>query len=131
MTIDAKELIKKLSDPGNVSKPWMTARLLARKVGLAESSAHEVEESLLNYYKKILGTSQVPEIRYSSLPAKGTLEVLWGHTKFVGNRQVYELKKTNVADDSLDVDQDITTADIFISHSFKDYNDVIQIGKML
>ena len=76
-------------------------------------------------------THHVSEGRYSSLPSRNTLEVHGEHAKIVDQRRLSAISRIDVAANSLKVDYDITTADIFISNSFKGYVDVIRIAKML
>lgn len=131
MTVDHTLIIEALSRPMDPRKPWMTARMLACRLGMNQGSRIKIEESLLKYYKKSIETNAKLLIRYSSLPSKKTLEVLWGHIDHVGQRKLLDIKKTDVADDSLEIDPEVKYADVFISHSFKDYVDVIKIAKLL
>lgn len=131
MTVDFTSLIETLSKPLDPGKPWMTARMLACRLGIDEGFSTIIEESLLNYYKETIKKNESLLIRYSSLPSKKTLEVLWGHIDHVGQRKLLDIKKTDLADDSLEIDPEVKCADVFISHSFKDYSDVIGIAKLL
>lgn len=133
MTIVSNELIEILSRPENQNSPWMTARMIARKMALSESRASDIETCLHDYFKHFKKNGQ-PQIRYSNLPSKNTLELLWAHTKFVGMRELNSIYRTDFADRALQLEIDNylpSVADVFISHSFKDYDHVIQIAKSL
>lgn len=131
MGFEIDDVIHILSRPRDANKPWMTARRLVRRLGLNESFKDSVEEALVAYCKTCGESSRKPLVRYSSLPSKSSLEVLWGHIDFVGDRNLCDIRKTDVADDSLGDFEEFEDPDVFISHSFKDYEDVIEIARLL
>ena len=110
-------------------KPWMTAGRIAEECDLDEDSTKKL---LLAHMTEAREEDSIPKIRYSNLPNKRTLEVLWGavdHPK-VGMRSTKPLQQSDPIDTSLGI-EDLTDANIFFSHSHKDYDKVIQIATHL
>ena len=106
---------------------WQTAKGICKKLQFNKKQVHQVEELLIRYHTE---TSE-PVIRYSSLPSKNSLEVLWGHIDKVGNRELFDIYKE---DDALIVDylKDIPdTRNIFLSYSFKDTAKVLSLAHKL
>ncbi len=127
------------------SKPWITATTISKKLN-EEISSECVEKILLKHMEE---KKEETEVRYSTLPHKETLEVLWGHTSHqkVGPREVNPLYRN---DDVLKLfcinnpaeidDEDARGFDIefmkngskvFFSHSFKDFKIVKSIAQYL
>ncbi len=104
---------------------WLTAKGICHKLGLHEDRSTEIEQLLIHYFD----TTESPEIRYSSLPSKYSLEILWGHVDKVGTRDLFDLFKE---DDALQADylKDIEDErNMFLSYSFKDTANVLQFAK--
>jgi len=117
-------IIKKLegADP---EKPWKTANSLAKLFdGI---SAEQVEHLLILYYTE----NKNPQIRYSSLPSKKTLEVLWGHLDHVRSRNLEPLTlREGVERLELESD-DFASPEVFLSHSHKDFLQVKKLAEHL
>jgi hypothetical protein len=114
------QILKNLSR----DKPWLTAGGIARCLSTPHNET-EVQKRLLADYH-----AGNREVRYSALPHKGTLKVLWGHRENVGDRKLYNLTKDNAADQFFcDVGQHWKRC--FISHSHRDVNRVVEIGELL
>lgn len=113
----------------NRQKPWMTARRISE---ICKLEIGETEKLLLAHMTETQKRDSIPKIRYSNLPSKKTLEVLWGAVDQpkVGMRSTKPLQRTDPIDTSLGI-EDLTEANIFFSHSHKDYEKVIQIAKHL
>ena len=129
--INLDSIVELLAEQADTTKPWMTARSIAKRLGLDTSFCGEIESTLLAYFRACSENNKKSQVRYSTLPSIKTLEVLWGHTKAVGFRNVCDIHKTDVADDSLGIVDEIEAADVFISHSFKDYDSVMDIASHL
>lgn len=108
----------------------MTAGYIARKIG-GSTEGPRVEEVLLAHIRHSEENGLEPMVRYSSLPSRRTLEVLWGATEIVGLRRVESIRKTNVADDTFDQFEDLDEADVFLSHSHRDYDSVMEVASLL
>jgi len=121
---DFDKILSVLSDTNQ--KPWMTAHTIAKKIK-GSVGVDQVERLLLNH----MDTAEYPKIRYSSLPSKKTLRVLWGALERVKDRQLQNLTKDYIADDSLDDIGELGEHCAFFSHSHKDYDAVIDIAKNL
>lgn len=118
------ELIK-----ANRNKPWMTARRIAKACGLP---VNYTETLLHDHITETRANGSVPKIRYSNLPSKKTLEVLWGSCRSPkgDGRSTKPLQRTDPIDTSLDI-EDLADANIFFSHSHKDYKQVFKIATHL
>lgn len=115
-------------ESANPDRPWMTAKRIATKSDLA---VEETQKLLLDNIAKSWEKNETPKIRYSNLPSKKTLQVLWGAVSKVGIRPLMPLARTDEIDDALNDVVDRASANIFFSHSHKDYDKVIRIAKSL
>lgn len=111
-------------------KPWMTARYLARRLG-NRVDGRQIEDMLLVHCQDAEDNGETPLIRYSSLPSRKTLEVLWGAIEKVGRRPLENITQNHVADDALNEFEALEAADIFVSHSHRDYPAVKTIARYL
>ncbi|BCX49076.1 hypothetical protein HAHE_29840 [Haloferula helveola] len=127
LTVDA---IVKLLCGASSAKPWMTSRRIAAKLG-CPGKGKEVERMLLEHVREAADAGRNPKVRYSSLPSRRTLEVLWGAIRLVGDRELDNITKDDVADESLENCVAPGEADVFFSHSHRDYDDVMRIARML
>jgi len=121
-------------------KPWMTAKTLSKKLKLPDHS--HLEKCLIDYVTSENGVS--PEIRYSNLPSRESLSILWGHSNLVGSKPLQNLTKDNIAhpipstptliQDKLEedgVDSTTSVSYLFFSHSHKDFEPVLEISDKL
>ena len=73
------QLILDILVSANSDKPWMTAKGIA---GELKEKIHipseEIQKLLLDHISKAWQENESPKIRYSNLPSKKTLQVLWG-----------------------------------------------------
>ena len=124
------QIILDILESANPDKPWMTAKRIASKSDLA---VEQTQELLLDHIAKSWEENGTPKIRYSNLPSKKTLQVLWGAVSQpkVGIRPLKPLARTDEIDDALNDVVDRASANIFFSHSHKDYDKVIRIAKSL
>lgn len=111
-------------------KPWMTANYLGRKMG-GDIEGSRIEQILLSYCRAAEDGGDIPKIRYSSLPSRKTLEVLWGAIEHVGTRPLENITQDHVAHDAFDDFGDLSRADIFISHSHRDFDAVSTVARHL
>jgi len=111
-------------------KPWMTASYIARKIG-NPVNGERIEQALLAHCRNAEDIRKTPLVRYSSLPSRKTLKVLWGAIEKVGSRKLYNITKDHVADDSFADFDNLDKADVFISHSHHDYIAVMDVAKHL
>ena len=111
-------------------KPWMTASYIARKIG-NRFDGKQIEEMLLAYCRDAEDSGGNLRVRYSSLPSRRTLEVLWGAVEKVGSRRLENITQDHVADDSLVEFECLDQADVFVSHSHRDYTAVMAVAKYL
>ena len=113
-------------------KPWMTASSIARETG-DRFDGEQIKKMLLAHYREAEDSGVNPKARYSSLPSRRTLEVLWGDFEKVGSRRLENITKDHVADDSLAEFEylDLNQADVFVSHSHRDYTAVMAVAKYL
>lgn len=105
---------------------WNTSRGILKSMQIDSISPLELDEILLNEYKK----SRAHQFRFSTLPSKKTLEVLWGHIDKVKKREGMEFYKQ---DQELLLDELDRSAEkcMFLSHSFKDSDKVVELAKAL
>ena len=106
----------------------MTAKRIAGKFGLTVAKTQEL---LRDHISKAWQENTNPKIRYSNLPSKRTLQVLWGAVSNVGMRPLMPLTRTGETDESLADIELWDSANIFFSHSHRDYDKVIYIAKSL
>ena len=110
---------------------WMTASGIAKKLPIKEVEPTQVESVLIDHCSKREKRRVPPKVRYSSLPSRKTLEVLWGLIERVGFRKLSNITKDDVADESLSVGEYDGRADVFVSHSHRDYKDVMKVAEGL
>lgn len=105
---------------------WNTSSAMIKKMNLTQFSPIELEEILIAEYKN----SGLRKFRFSTLPSKKSLEVLWGHTERVKQRNVIDIHKQDeqILIDELDR---LAHKNLFLSHSFKDADHVINLAKKL
>lgn len=110
-------------------KMWMTANGVRKRL----KTRHSVQLSKNQVFEILEGMEQKGNsIRHSNFPSQKTLDYLWGHTSVVKNRAVHEIHKTEVADEFFEGINDLENPPIcFISHSHKDKDQVIALGKVL
>ena len=114
-----KEVLEVLSS-AKKGKAWMTVKYIAKKINQPENS-NKIEQELIHYLERTADNNSEPMIRYSSLPSRKSLEVLWGAVDRIGTRRLESITQDHIADDSLDDLGDIENADVFVSHSHRDY----------
>lgn len=107
-------------------KHWLTANTIAKKINNG-TSAKQIEQALLDHCT----TSKNPLVRYSSLPSRISLEVLWGEIAKVGHHYVQPLTKSDIADDNLDHFVELAEWNVFFSHSHRDYIEVMEVAELL
>lgn len=118
-------------DKASSEKPWMTARSISKKLG-QKIDAIQIEDILLKHCEQHSGLMQNAKVRYSNLPSRKTLDVLWGSLQNVKVRDGKGITKKDVSDDSLlNYENHLKPANVFISHSHKDYYNVITLAKNL
>jgi len=116
------DIINLLKDP--IQPKWLTSSKISAKIN--KYDALIVEKMLIDYYKN----NPNCEFRYSSLPSKRNLEVLWGHIDKVGNRPLFDIfKEDHVNTDYLNVS--IEDRNLFLSYSFKDTDHVFSLTRNL
>jgi len=106
---------------------WMTSETIKSKLKITDYNAAEIEKGLLDYYN----VNSNSAVRYSSLPSKRSLQVLWGHVDNVGHRKLFDIFKE---DNHLEADYLNEINDernLFLSHSFKDTSNVFDLAKHL
>lgn len=123
------EAVSILSTASN-NRPWMTATYIAGKIP-SRVDGKQIEETMLAHCRDTEDGGGVPIVRYSSLPSRKTLEVLWGAIEKVGSRRLENITQDNVADDSLTEFEGLDQADVFLSHSHRDYAGVMAVAKHL
>lgn len=94
---------------------WATSEKLIRSTGLTGISPGELDRALADHYKQ----APQPLIRFSTLPSRKTLNVMWGHVSRVGKRPVVDIYR---ADGPLQeaTHKDALETNMFISYSFAD-----------
>ena len=128
-----KEIVK-LLESANPDKPWMTAKRIAEKIKeKIHIPSEEIQKLLLDHISEAWQENESPKIRYSNLPSKKTLQVLWAAVSQpkVGMRSLKPLARTDQIDEQLSGIEFWDSANIFFSHSHKDYDKVIRIATSL
>lgn len=120
-----KRIINYLS---NVSgHKWSTSKRLIDELRIASRYApSELDEALILYYEE----SPDPEIRFSTLPSKVDLNVLWGSIHRVGLRDLTSIYKKDTPIKIKDFNNS-NDKNMFISYSFKDSELVLELSKKL
>lgn len=105
---------------------WNTSSSIIKKLNLTQYSPIELDELLVREYK----SDEVRKFRFSTLPAIKNLDVLWGHIDRVKQRNVLDIYKQDeqILIDELDR---LASKKLFLSHSFKDAEQVINLAKDL
>ncbi len=105
---------------------WNTSSAMISKMNLTQYSEIDLDELLIHDFKN----SEIPKFRFSTLPSKKSLAVLWGHVDRVKQRNVIDIHKQ---DEQILIDELDRIADknLFLSHSFKDADHVIDLAKDL
>lgn len=105
---------------------WNTSQGILSKMGNHSISPIQLDELLLNHYKN----SKDQKFRFSTLPSRKSLDVLWGHLDRVNKKEVIDIYKQN---EELLIDELDRTKEksIFLSHSFKDSDQVVKLAKDL
>ncbi len=123
-----KELLSKIIDYLNDDEnlKWSTARTMIKKLDIQGFQPLELDAFLIQYFQE----SENCEIRFSTLPSKNNLDVLWGSTNRIKQRNVIDIYKQDqqILIDELDR---IDSKNLFLSHSFKDLAPVIELSKKL
>lgn len=121
-----KKIIKLLKDP--LENKWQTSLSLSSKLKKYKScSPEQIESILINYIKTNINS----EIRYSSLPSKKSLHVLWGHIDKVGKRKLFDIFKEDKQTTATYLNNVNDERNIFLSHSFKDTDKVFNLAHKL
>ncbi len=128
--MDVDRLIVNTLQHLSKERPWMTARgikLRINRLYRADLTIDDISDELV-----ALESLEESKIRRSKFPSKKTLEELWGHVTNVGEKEVPPSDKTNHVD--LFFEDEIAKLDIeapmcFLSHSHKDEEAVVRVGK--
>jgi hypothetical protein len=104
---------------------WKTAKYLSKQLGKrgCHISKEKLEDLLIAYTQ-----TPNPKIRYSSFPAKRTLDLLWGHVSLIGELSTLpnvDLDTEHEYYDPCDVPADANWC--FLSHSHHDLKAVLEI----
>ena len=94
---------------------WITLQALRSRLQITHSVI-EIESALLHYYN----AAPNPEIRYSSLPSRRSLQILWGHVDKVGHRKLFDVFKEDPHLEAHYLNHINDERNLFLSHSFKD-----------
>jgi hypothetical protein len=109
---------------------WKTAKYLSKQLGKrgCHISKEKLEDLLIAYTTE----TPNPEIRYSSFPAKRTLDLLWGHVSLIG--ELSTLPNVDLDTEYEYYDPNNVLADApwcFLSHSHHDLKTVLEIRDKL
>ena len=112
----AIERLASLSPP----KKWLSTAALARTMGMDLDAAFETLRAEASKSDR--------KIRYSALPSRRTLDVLWGHVDVVGERRLHPLERGALPEGFTTPDraeaQDTDAPLLFLSHSMQDFTHV-------
>jgi hypothetical protein len=108
---------------------WKTAKYLSKQLGTrgCHISKEKLEDLLIAY-------TQTPnrKIRYSSFPAKRTLDLLWGHVSLIGELPILPNVDLETAHEYYDpCDVPVKTPWCFLAHSHHDLKIVLEIRDKL
>lgn len=116
----------------NPERPWMTAKGLSMRINRLDKSKHS--EDAIATVLRSMEEQAASKIRRSKLPSAKSLDPLWGHLDHVGKKVVPPTNKMHLADSFFDeevMDLDPNAPVCFLSHSHKDIDAVINIGKKI
>lgn len=109
----AIDRLARLSPP----KKWLSTAALARTMGMDLDTAFDT----------LRAESDKPDrkIRYSALPSRRTLDVLWGHVDVVGERRLHPLERGALPESFTTPDRPVAEDSddpvLFLSHSMQDF----------
>lgn len=109
----AIERLASLSPP----KKWLSTAALARTMTMDLDAAFET----------LRAEASKPDrkIRYSALPSRRTLDVLWGHVDVVGERRLHPLERGALPEGFTTPDRSVAEGSddpvLFLSHSMQDF----------
>ena len=109
-----------------VNSKWATSKTLINKLNFHDFDPLELDDILVKYFQK----SEDSEIRFSTLPSKSSLDVLWGSVKRIKERNVIDIYNQN-EQILLEELERAKSKNMFLSHSFKDSKIVIELAKKL
>lgn len=118
------KIINYLTDGDNYK--WATSEKLIAATGLAGISPAELDRALAEHYKQ----APQPVIRFSTLPSRRALDVLWGHVGRVGKRPVVDIYRADgpLQEENHEAAQE---ANMFISYSFADSEAALELSGKL
>lgn len=105
---------------------WSTSKGIINHLNLYGITPLELDDLLLGFYQETDGNS----IRFSTLPSRKSLDVLWGHVDRVGKREVIDIYKEDDAQIVEGLSREISKS-MFLSHSFRDSKLVLDLARDL
>lgn len=109
---------------------WSTSADIVDRLNISGLEAVEIDRALTKYYNETRGQF----IRFSMLPSKRDLNVLWGNVNKVGKKDVFSIFRedpiTNYLKSEIK-DSELENKNLFLSHSFKDTELVVELAKKL
>lgn len=118
------QIIEYLNDPNHYQ--WSTSKTMIARLSLQEITPLELDERLLQYFQN----TENSQIRFSALPSKINLEVLWGSVDRINPKEVIDIYKQDEEIQIEELERSIEK-DLFLSHSFKDSASVVALSKKL
>jgi len=107
---------------------WLTSESISKKLFIDRNNTPEqIEQILINIVKSNPDSS----IRYSTLPSKRNLTVLWGHKDRVGDRKLFDIFKEDEQTNPTYLNDIDDVRNMFLSHSFKDTKAVFSLSRQL
>ena len=98
-------------------KKWLSTAALARTMQMDLDTAFETLREAASKADR--------KIRYSALPSRRTLDVLWGHVDVVGERRLHPLERVALPEGFTTPDRPVTEDSdapvLFLSHSMQDF----------
>lgn len=119
------EILDILKD--NNGPKWQTSLLIQKKLIDNNLNHLQIEKILIEFYKNNINSV----IRYSTLPNKRNLEVLWGHIERVGNRKLFDIYREDNHIEASYLNDKEDERNIFLSHSFNDTKIVFDLASIL
>jgi hypothetical protein len=125
----ALELVSQILANRQEKYAWKTAKYLSKQLG--KEGCHISKEKLEDL---LIASAQTPnrKIRYSSFPAKRTLDLLWGHVSLIG--ELSTLPNVDLDTQHEYYDPSNVPADAlwcFLSHSHHDLKTVLELRNKL